>query len=180
MRIIAGEFKGTTLFPVPGEQTRPTTDFLKEAMFSILADCEVEQVCDLFAGSGALGLEALSRGAGKAVFVDLSQRAIGTIFKNGDKIRCRDRMTIVKQKTSTFLRSQTEPFGLIFMDPPYNKDLINPTVELVYTLGLLCDDGRLVVEHSVREPLLETWTPYIITQKRYGESLLTVLGKEPA
>jgi 16S rRNA (guanine966-N2)-methyltransferase len=178
MRIISGEFRGTTLSPVSGDQTRPTTDFLKEAMFSVLADCEVARVCDLFAGSGALGLEALSRGTERATLVDFSRHAFSTIRKNVEKLRCGERVTVVKQKVSSFLKSQTEPFDLILMDPPYNEGLVNPTVEAVFDLNLLTNEGRLVVEHSVREPLPARWEPYISFQKRYRESFLTILSRE--
>jgi 16S rRNA (guanine966-N2)-methyltransferase len=180
MRIISGEFKGATLLTAPGDNTRPTTDFLKEAMFSVLDDCEVDRVCDLFAGSGALGLEALSRGAGHAVFIDLSRKAVGVIQRNIEKLRCAERTQVTKQKVSAFLKEQPEPFDLILMDPPYNQNLINPTVELVFSLELLTNDGRLVVEHSVREPLDPKWNPYISFQKRYRESLLTILSRENA
>jgi 16S rRNA (guanine966-N2)-methyltransferase len=178
MRIIAGEFKGTNLVPVAGEQTRPTTDFLKEAMFSVLQDCEVERVADLFAGSGALGLEAISRGANSAELVDISRRAALSIRRNIEKLRCETRCRHVKQKVSAFLKEQTAPYDLIFMDPPYNENLVNPTIELIFEHSLLSEEGRLVVEHSTREPLLERWNEHIDFQKRYGETLLTILIRE--
>lgn len=178
MRIIAGEYKGTNLISVPGDQTRPTTDFLKEAMFSILEDCQGERVLDLFAGSGALGLEALSRGAESVDFVDNAGRAWATIRRNIEKVRCEGRCRTVRQKVSAFLNAQEEPFDLIFMDPPYNKNFIAPTLELIFDRGLVKDSGRVVVEHSPREPLAERWNDYIAQQKRYGETMLTILSRE--
>jgi 16S rRNA (guanine966-N2)-methyltransferase len=178
MRIIAGEYKGTNLISVPGDKTRPTTDFLKEALFSILEDCKGDRVLDLFAGSGALGLEALSRGAESVDFVDNAGRAWATIRKNIEKVHCEGRCRTVRQKVSAFLNAQEEPFDLIFMDPPYSMKWIAPTLELIFDRGLVKDGGRVVVEHSQREPLDERWNDYIAQQKRYGETMLTILSRE--
>ena len=176
MRIITGKFKKANLYSVPGKNVRPTTDFLKEAIFSIIYDCKKRKVLDLFAGSGSLGLEALSRGAESVVLVDFSFKAIKTISRNIEKLRCRDSCRIYQKKVSSFLRTNSGQFDMIFMDPPYNKNLINPTLELIYENNLINSNGKVIIEHSKNEKLDDKWASKFEKQKISGESQITVLG----
>jgi len=174
MRIIAGDWKGAKLFPVQSNRTRPTTDYLKEVMFSVLFDVEGARVLDLFAGSGALGLEALSRGAAQATFVDMDERAITAIWRNVDKLDCRPRCTVHRKKASSFLAADECTYDLIIMDPPYDRKLVNRTLE--QALGRLAAGGRMVVEHGANEPLDECWRATY--SKRFGDSQLSIITLE--
>lgn len=176
MRIISGKFKKSKLYTVPGKNVRPTTDFLKESIFSIIYDCKKTKVLDLFAGSGSLGLEALSRGAESVVLVDFSFKAVKTIGRNIEKLRCRDSCRIYQKKVSSFLRTNSEQFDMIFIDPPYNKNLVNSTIELIFENDLVSSEGKIIIEHSKNEKLDEKWASKFEKQKISGESQITVLG----
>jgi 16S rRNA (guanine966-N2)-methyltransferase len=175
MRIIAGKFKKTNLFPVPGNTARPTTDYVKELIFSTIFSCTDNIVLDLFAGSGSLGLEALSRGAQKVFFIEFSNKSVGTVIKNIGKLRCEDKCKVYKRKVSAFLKSSDEKFDLIFMDPPYNKNLINETLEQISDNKLLSPIGKIVVEHSDREKISDKFAEKITKQKKAGNTLITIL-----
>ncbi|NQV18327.1 MAG: 16S rRNA (guanine(966)-N(2))-methyltransferase RsmD [Armatimonadetes bacterium] len=176
MRIISGKYKKANLFSVPGKTARPTTDYLKEVIFSVLYDCADKKVLDLFAGSGALGLEALSRGAEKAVFVDLSDKAIKTIKQNISKLKCEKDCRIYKKRVSSFLIKTTEKFDLIFLDPPYDKNLVNSTIELIFKKGLLNADGKIIVEYSKNEKISEELQPSTDYEKESGRTTITILS----
>jgi 16S rRNA (guanine966-N2)-methyltransferase len=156
MRIITGKFKKAHLFSVPGKTSRPTTDYTKEVIFSILHDCNDKTVLDLYAGSGSLGLEAISRGASSAVFVD----------------SC----LIRKKKVSVYLNNSPEKYDLIFLDPPYKKKLVDKTLEAIFENDLLNPDGKVIVEHSRDEKLDEKWASRIEKQKISGTTRISILG----
>lgn len=176
MRIISGRFKGFKLSPVHGKHTRPSTDFIRETIFNILQDCEGTDVLDLFAGSGALGLEALSRGAERVTMVDIASQAIVTQRKNLDRLGCSEQCRIVKRKAATFLRECGEVFDLILIDPPYDRGLIDPALQLIFGGGILKESGRVVVEHSRNEPLKAEWSGHVVFSRRYGETVVSVLS----
>ncbi|MCK4652984.1 MAG: 16S rRNA (guanine(966)-N(2))-methyltransferase RsmD [Candidatus Cloacimonetes bacterium] len=176
MRIISGKFKKAKLYTVPGKNVRPTTDFLKETIFSIIYDCKKKKVLDLFAGSGSLGLEALSRGAESVVLVDFLFKAVKTISRNIEKLRCEDSCRIYQKKVSSFLRTNPKQFDMIFMDPPYNKNLVNSTIELIFENDMVFSEGKIIIEHSKNEKLDDKWASKFEKQKIYGESQITVLG----
>ena len=152
MRIIAGTNKGARLFAPKNNKIRPTSDRVREFIFSYLGDLVSEAyVLDLFAGTGALGFEARSRGAGDVTFVDNSLEALEIIQKNSQKLglACKT----VKQNVVTFLKhTQQSNFDLIFCDPPYNYVQFDEILSLVVDLQLLALSGFFIYECSARQP----------------------------
>jgi 16S rRNA (guanine(966)-N(2))-methyltransferase RsmD len=168
MRIISGSARGLKLKAPEGLKTRPTTDRIKESLFNILApyllDC---RFLDLFSGSGAIGLEALSRGAEKAVFVDSGEESISVIKHNVTAARLMQNAEIMRCDVATAierLASKGEKFDLIFMDPPYNKALADMAVKKIAECDILAEDGFIVAEQSTdeAEPVAEGMEVYRI------------------
>ncbi len=178
MRVIAGKYKKSNLVTVKGNNTRPTTDYIKEVIYSVLPDCEDFEVLDLYAGSGGLGIEALSRGAKFADFVDASEKAIKVIHQNINKLRCNDNVKIHKKRVSSFIKGCEKVYDLILMDPPYNKGLISKTLEQLELSKIFHNSILMLIEHSPKEAIPSKWNPYIDFHKKYGETQLTVLRIE--
>ena len=178
MRIIAGKYKKFNLFTLSGSNTRPTTDALREAIFSSLYDVTDYNVLDLFSGSGAYALEALSRGAKSAVMVDQSYAAIQIIKKNITKLGCREKTRISKKKVSTFLEKNEEKFDLILLDPPYNKGLVNKTLDEIMEYDAINDGGIIVTEHYFLEKPDDKWNDFVIYKKDKGKNRITILKIE--
>lgn len=153
MKIIGGNAKGTLLSSPSGKNTRPTLGRVRESVFNVLANVGVleTRVLDIFAGTGAMGLEALSRGASEAVFID---RATASYIKeNAARCHVEDRVRILKGNVSSALQSlKGEKFDYIFMDPPYRKGYINEVLSEVFACGLPAEDAIIMAEHSVSEP----------------------------
>jgi 16S rRNA (guanine966-N2)-methyltransferase len=152
VRVVAGEFKGRRLYAPRGGRTRPTADKVREALFSILGDVEGLRALDLFAGSGALGIEALSRGAQSAVFVDSAPAAIAAIKRNLDGLEADAR--VVKRDALAFLAgAKGEGYDLVMIDPPYDSALrlAEPLSERLPRL--LNNGARIVTESDKRAPL---------------------------
>ncbi len=172
MRITSGRFRSSRLVTPPG-RLRPTSQKVREAIFSTLGQFVAgARVLDLFAGSGALGLEALSRGAGSATFVERSWVCIEAIRKNVSSLGLEDETRIVRSDASAFVRTCRETFGIAFMDPPYHKHLAMDLAPQVY--NLLDAGGILVVEHeSTAEIPLAAWK-----RKQYGDTCVTYIIKE--
>ncbi len=149
MRIIAGNLRGAKLLAPEGENTRPTTDRIKTTMFNIIAfDIQERNVLDVFAGSGGLGLECLSRGANSATFLDVDKEAISIINKNVEKLRLEKQSTVLNKGFEEFLKSTSQKFDLIFLDPPYSKDIHNVALDLIIKNDCLTEDGIIVLEIS--------------------------------
>jgi 16S rRNA (guanine966-N2)-methyltransferase len=167
IRICGGTYRSIRL-ECPSSGVRPTTDRVKEAIFSVLMnDLHDARVLDLFAGCGSLGIEALSRGASHATFVDSSRLCIEIIRKNIQSIKAEDQATVMKNEAGPFVKKCTELFDLIFMDPPYHKGLATELTPHVY--NLLKVEGILVVEHSQRDVIpMEVWK-----SKRYGDTSIS-------
>ena len=176
MRVIAGQKKGHKLISLAGKSTRPTTDYVKEAIFSIIYDCRDLRVLDLFAGSGALGFEALSRGAESLELVDRSERAVQTARKNVSKLQYDQQVKIHKQKVDTFIRTTPNRFDLILLDPPYDEKYVNHSLAEIYRAGILAENGIIVVEHSHQEKISPEWSEHIVKQRRYGDTVVTLLN----
>ena len=160
MRVIAGTARSIPLIAPAGNNTRPTTDKIKETLFNILQfDLQGAVFIDIFAGSGAIGIEALSRGAKRAVFVDSGRDAINCITANVKKCRFTERSSIVKAdaaQISTYMRSAGANDGsrlIIFMDPPYEKGLELPVLKSLADSGIVTDDTIIIVEEALRYEL---------------------------
>lgn len=146
MRIISGSCRGASLFTLSGDNTRPTLDRVKESVFNILGNNFFDKnILDLFAGSGALGLEALSRGANFCDFVDLSQDAINIINKNIDKCHMNDKSRVHKSDFRVIIKKfYDKHFDFVFLDPPYGKDM---GIEAINGLDrIVKDDGIVILE----------------------------------
>lgn len=153
MKIIGGNAKGTLLSSPAGRNTRPTLGRVRESVFNVLANVGIleTKVLDIFAGTGAMGLEALSRGAGEAVFLD---KATGAIIRE-NALRCHvaDRSRILKGDVSSSLKTlRGQKFDYIFMDPPYRKGYINEVLQEVFDCDLPAEEAIIIAEHSVSEP----------------------------
>lgn len=151
MRIIAGTKKGRKLQAVPGQSTRPTTDKVKEALFNLLGDAAVDggYCLDLFAGTGGLGLEALSRGMDKAIFVDQQSRAVSTINENIAAVGFQNECEVYRndaRRAIKALQKRNIKFKLIFLDPPYGKIDLEKLMILIIDNELLDAEGIIVVE----------------------------------
>ena len=149
MRIITGIARGIALETLPGEETRPTAERVKEALFSMIQfDIEGRRVLDLFAGSGQLGLEALSRGASHATFIDSSRDAADIVLKNAAKTKLKDRARVAVMDYSAYLKNGkfADPFDIIFLDPPYNTPCMTEALSLIEAAGALRDGGTIICE----------------------------------
>ena len=173
MRIITGTARGCRLKTPKGEATRPTADRIKESLFNILGRrVEAAHVLDLFAGTGALGLEALSRGAASALFVD--ERTASLIEENATKTRLLERAEVVRAdvlRILTRLGGAGRSFDLIFCDPPYRQGLWEKVLSSVDREGLLAPGGCMIVEHGAEEealPALENLR--CVREERYGKT----------
>jgi 16S rRNA (guanine966-N2)-methyltransferase len=178
MRVIAGEAKGRRLRTAPSRKVRPSTDRLKEALFSTLgAGIQGKTVLDLYAGSGALGIEALSRGAAHATFVESYGEAASMIEANLQATGLGDRGTLVRSTAEHFLDSWSGgPFDLVFMDPPYAAGLPDRLLEALVRTGVVHANSLIVVERSSRTEKAPLPTGYrVADERRYGDSTLLYL-----
>jgi 16S rRNA (guanine966-N2)-methyltransferase len=176
MRVISGSAKGHKLQPVPGDTTRPITDRAKEALFSILGDwLEGANVLDLFGGTGGVGIEALSRGAERATFIDRNRRAVQTIQTNLEHCKLAESARVEVGDSFTFLsRYRGEPFDIIFIAPPQYQKLWSRALEIVDERPeLLYEDGIIVVQIHPREDVSMKLQNLVEFDRRsYGSVLL--------
>jgi 16S rRNA (guanine966-N2)-methyltransferase len=173
MRIIAGTHKGHTIHAPRGSDTRPTSDRVRENVFNILGPVDGATVLDLYAGSGAMGLEALSRGAARAVLVESDRDAVRAIERNLDKLHLK--ATVLERDALAVLASERTKYDLVFVDPPYD---MYPELEpklVRYLPRVLDDDGVVVLETDARtEPKLPLEQR---TSRKYGQTRVTVYGR---
>jgi 16S rRNA (guanine966-N2)-methyltransferase len=173
MRIVAGTLGGRRLKAPAGRGTRPTSDRVREALFSILGDLTDARVLDLYAGSGALGIEALSRGASSVAFVDSDPRAIAAIRANLDSLGIE--AAVRKQDALAYLHNASEgPFDLVFLDPPYSSasELAGPLSERLPPV--LTNSARIVSESDKRHPLMLTLP--LLDERVYGDTRIAIHG----
>ena len=176
MRVITGTARGRRLKDLPGMETRPTADRVKEGLFSALQfDIEGQRVLDLFAGTGQLGIEALSRGAGSAVFVDHSQVAVNIVRENLKIAGLADRARVVSGDSMEFPHSVREKYDIIFLDPPYAAGLLEPALEYISKFDILAPHGIIVAESPAERKLPALGEPYRIYRAyRYGKIGVTI------
>ena len=182
MHIITGSARGTHLFTLPGNNTRPTSERAKEAIFSMLQfDLEGRRVLDLFSGSGQMGLETLSRGAAHAVLVDKERAAVEVIRKNAEKTRLAAKATVCMSDALSYLNGcREQPFHLVFLDPPYAAGLLPPVLRTLHARALLTRGATVVAEcgnpadlFGGDEALASCYT--VVKEKRYGAAYVYFL-----
>jgi 16S rRNA (guanine966-N2)-methyltransferase len=172
LRVVAGAFKGRPLRAPRGVRTRPTADRVREALFSILGDVSGARVLDLYSGSGALGIEALSRGAGSATFVDKDPRAIAAVKLNLEAVGAEGEVR--RRDALRFLGAAEGTYDLVLIDPPYDSAarIAGPLAERLP--AVLADGARVVTESDKREPL-ELPLP-LLRERIYGDTRIAVHG----
>jgi 16S rRNA (guanine966-N2)-methyltransferase len=179
MRIVAGEFRGRQLSTPGGDATRPTAARAREALFSILADVSAERVLDLYAGSGALGLEALSRGAERLVLVESSKAAQQAIRNNLRALGVEVRATLLPLRAEVSLKALARlgPFSLVFADPPWAEaQAALAVLEKLAASSLLAPAARLVLEHAARTPPVPKQGARLraVDTRRWGDTAVTI------
>ena len=176
MRVITGTARGRRLREPEGMAIRPTTDSVKEAIFNTIQfDIEGRRVLDLFAGTGQLGIEALSRGAAEAVFVDRDREAVKIVKEN---LKACSLQAVVRQEDALSALRREEKFDLIFVDPPYDAGLYGPVLETIKSVDKLTDGGIIICEARSTEPLPDLAVPYGKRKEyRYGKVKIAVYTK---
>ena len=177
MRIIAGQWRGRPIDAPPGQGTRPTSDRAREGLFSMLTSrlgsFEGLQVADLFAGTGALGLEALSRGAAHCSFVEKDRGALDTLMRNVDRLGAGDR-TDIRAQLVEHAAPPARPCDLVLIDPPYGSDLAAAALARIVQPGWLAPGGWISVETA--QPLADLPAALTVdTERRFGKALITLL-----
>ena len=182
MRVITGKARGVVLKTPEGMATRPTTDRVKEALFSIIQfDIPGCRVLDLFGGTGQLGIEALSRGASGAVFVDAAETACKLIRENLRRTKLEADATVIRSDYMDYLRRCRDKFDMIFLDPPYAEVFLENSLKCITEIDILQTNGIIVAERPVEKDL--PWDyPGLLRSKdyKYGKTLLTVFRKDDA
>ena len=176
MRVITGSARGRRLKELEGMETRPTTDRVKEGLFNVLQfDIEGRKVLDLFAGTGQLGIECLSRGAASAVFVDRRPDAAALTRENLKFCDLTDRSRVVAGDSMEFLKVAREKYDLIFLDPPYAADLLEQALTAIASFDICREHGIIVAESALETALPALAPPYTLYREyRYGKIKLTV------
>ncbi len=181
MRVISGSARGIKLESLEGHETRPTTDRVKEAVFSMIQPAIGGAVClDLFSGSGALGIELLSRGAKSVIFVEGNLKLKTVILSNLNKTKLLDRAILLFQDVYRSLEAQGgKTFDLILMDPPYLKGDIRKCLDLIAKLDLLSENGLVIAEHDIEDADILPCNAYFesLKTKKYGKIGVTVFRR---
>lgn len=178
MRVIAGRMRGLKLNPPKDDRVRPTTDRVKESLFNVISEYVYDaNVLDLFAGSGALGIEAISRGAKKAYFCDMSRDSISVVKSNLEKARIDSEAVVInsdyKDAISRLSRDGVK-FDIIFLDPPYYKGLFEDVLNRIQDNKILDEEGIVVAEHDAKDDLSDIGNLKILKEKKYGITKLTI------
>jgi len=180
LRVIGGICKGRKLKSVRGITTRPTADRMRESLFNIIASKIPDaMILDLFAGTGALGIEALSRGAKYSVFIENNNNALSIINENILLCQMSEKAKTIQWdivKNLKCIESANPPFDIVFIDPPYKKKIIKKTIENLRKTDSLKKKTDIIVEHSSEEVLQEEFTGYrILDQRKYGKTTFSFL-----
>ena len=179
MRVITGKARGVNLKTPEGLATRPTADRVKEALFSVINfDIPGSEVLDLFGGTGQLGIETLSRGATKAVFVDESDKACALIKENLRRTKLENYGRVVRSDYQAFLRSSKEQFDIIFLDPPYAEVFLENALNCISEIDILQSNGIIVAERPLGKELLLDIPGFSRSKDyKYGKTLITIYRK---
>lgn len=181
MRVITGSSRGTLLRAPAGLATRPTGDKVKQALFNIIQYEICGDVLDLFAGSGQLGIEALSRGARSAVFVDQSADAVKVIRENLDKTHLSERAQVIRSDALSYLSRCRKTFQLIFLDPPYAEKSLENAIKCISEIDILGESGIIITERPVGKELVGDFGDLIPSKDyRYGSTLITLFRRREA
>lgn len=183
MRIIAGEKRGTKLFAPEDSLIRPTSDRVKESLFGIIQfDINGADFLDICSGTGNLGLEAVSRGARQAVFIDNDEKSIELLKKNIDKLKFNNKCEVIKNDALVALKKlslENRQFDYILFDPPYGDlDLYKAVIEYVLQKGLLKDDGTMMVEHDEKLVLPTSISDSLYDKRKYGSTYISFIGRQ--
>lgn len=175
MRIVSGKLKGRRLASFGGRRIRPTSDIVREAIFNILTvEWEGKEVLDLFSGTGALGIEALSRGASQVVFVENHSQSLLLLDKNINTLSLSDNCEVLRlrvEKGIGFIKKKGWKFDVVFLDPPYGKGLTDDTLRLIAGSDILKEDGVVVAEHHYKEILSNRYRKLQLSDRRkYGKT----------
>ena len=179
MRVITGKARGIVLKTPDGMTTRPTADRVKEALFSIIQyDVPGTSVLDLFAGTGQLGIEALSRGAAKAVFIDERPDACALVKENLKRTRLESDGRVVRSDYAAFLKSCKAKFDIIFLDPPYAEKFLENSLKMITEIDILQSNGIIVTERPLGKELLFEFDGFLRSKDyKYGKTVLTLYRK---
>jgi len=180
MRVITGKARGVQLKTLEGNKTRPTADRVKEALFSVIQfEIQGAKILDLFGGSGQLGIEALSRGAQSACFVDFSEDACKIIRENLKRTRLEQQGSVVRSDYLDYLNRCKEKYDIIFLDPPYAEVFLEKSLNRISEIDILQSNGIIITERSAEKTL--DWAPAGFTRSKdykYGKTLITIFRKE--
>lgn len=181
MRVISGTARGKKLVSLEGIETRPTLDRVKEAMFNIIQfDIKSSNILDLFSGSGALAIEALSRGANSAVLCDESNNAVEIINKNLEATRLKNKAEVFNKdylQTLIKLKNASRKFNIIFLDPPYKSDYISNSIQKILEYNLLEDDGIIIAETDDVDKLKKIKDIEVYDTRKYGIVYIVFIRK---
>lgn len=179
MRVITGSARGVRLKTPEGMQTRPTSERVKEAVFSVIQfEVEGGRVLDLFAGTGQMGIEALSRGAKEAVFVDERRDACSLVRENLRRTRLSEQAQVIQGDYLSYLKTCRKTFDLVFLDPPYREEFLENALNSISEIDILSDRGIIICERPA-EKQLEGIFPGLVRGKdyRYGKTWITLFRK---
>ena len=178
MRVVSGTARGCKLQPVPGMNTRPTTDRVKENVFNLIQDrVRGARALDLFAGTGQLGIEALSRGAQSCDFVERDKAAYAVAEKNIRAARVADRAALHRAEAAEFVsRAGRRQYDLIFLDPPYGGVILENALLQIETFDILSTDGIIICESAVGDRFAHGFE--VVRERRYGATMITVLRRQ--
>ncbi len=182
MRIIGGKARGTKLYTLEGDNTRPTLDRVKESLFNIIQRDIPESIfLDLFSGSGAIGLEAVSRGAKKAILCDKSKEAINIIKKNIEKTHLENQIELYQLPFEKLLNDKIEEkIDIIYIDPPYKTDFVYNAIKIILDKNLIKEDSIIIIETDEEERIIkqiEKLNIEIVNQRKYGRAHLIFVKK---
>lgn len=179
MRVISGKARGVSLKTPDGMKTRPTADRVKEAMFSIIQfDLPNAKVLDLFAGTGQLGIEALSRGAKSAIFVDCQDSACKLIRENLKKTHFEQESRVIKSDYMSYLKTTSDKFDVILLDPPYAELFLEYSLKMITEIDILQTNGIIVTERPLEKELSLEFPGFSRSKDyKYGKTLLTLYRK---